>query len=157
MGLGDKTISALSAISSKRTMIDRYVPAVIAAVLGGVFLWGRMIPIDVLHSEVTSTVQRGGWIEVQRHLKWYRWDCWSYEASTTFIDSLRYSHMVEVKHYGLPSLDDFTDHEWQVPFVMPYGPTKISTDLAMSCFPFFTAWPVKVELPDLTFEVVPEH
>jgi hypothetical protein len=129
-----------------------------AVAVSGTVAWGRLEPITVLDSWIVpGEVHPGEFVQAERVVKWNRHGCWSYIASTNLVDALKppFTHQVEARLYGLPDYDTVTNREWQVPFTMPWGVTKLHTSLSFSCFPFFTAWPVVVELPELTFDVVP--
>jgi hypothetical protein len=126
---------------------------VVALSVTAALAYGRMDPITVLGSEITGSAIPGQIIDVRRQIQWHRHDCWSYTASTSFIDSLRFDHQVEARVFGLPDYGNISDREWQVPFTMPWGVTKINTRLAFSCAPFFEMWPVVVKLPELEFTV----
>jgi len=134
----------------------QHITAAIAALsLAWMVSWGRLEPITVIASSVTQSVHPGDFIEARREVKFHRWDCWSYSASTSLTDSLRYKHQIESRDFGLPNRNSVSNREWQIPFTMPFGQAKIETDLSFSCMPFFKAWPIVVELPELTFNVIP--
>jgi len=132
----------------------QHLSALLAAlIVTSALLYSRMDPITVLGSEVTGSVLPGQIIDVRRQIQWHRHDCFSYTASTSFIDSLKFAHQVEARIFGLPDYGNISDREWQVPFTMPWGVTKLNTSLAFSCAPFFELWPVVVKLPEVEFTV----
>ncbi len=124
-----------------------------AIMFTGLLAWGRLDPIAVVESAASPSVKPGGFVQVEREVQWNRHDCWSYVASTSLVDSLKFNHEVEARDFGLPDYGRLTSREWQVPFTMPWGETKLRTDLSFSCFPFFKAWPVVLRLPEVTFTV----
>jgi hypothetical protein len=134
----------------------QHILAVIGAgVVAAVVSWGRLEPITVLDSSITPSARPGGFVQVERAVKWNRSDCWSYVASTSLVDALKYNHEVEARFLGLPDYGTLSNREWPVPFTMPWGATKLHTRLSFSCFPFFEVWPVIVDLPELVFDVSP--
>lgn len=127
-----------------------------AIVFGGAYV--QRPPIDVLESSVTPEVEQGGFIVVERTVKWHRSDCRSFTTQAEFIDSLKppraHANPVPQRYGDLYGRSHFQT-EWQVAFTMPWGPATFHNRLSFDCFPFYGLMPVVVDLPELRFHVSP--
>lgn len=130
---------------------------VVAALLVFGSIHFRSPPFEVVASDVTPVVAAGGKISVIRHLKWLRSDCPSVLSQAEFLDSLQppRQHITTLQHYGDLYPQQHFDTEWQIGYTMPWGETAMINRLSYSCFPFYSWWPVRFEMPQVRFTVTP--
>ena len=120
-----------------------------------VLILGRLPPVTVLTSDLKNdTVAPGGLLEESHTVRWNRTDCISVTVTADLIDALGYMHTFASKTLGLTRRPTMTAREWFVPMTMPPGRTIYQGRLSLSCFPYFSVWPIVVEAHPLTFTVV---
>lgn len=146
-----------------RSVADRhwFIAPLALALTGALFyaLWVvRAEPIEALHNEITSDVRPGGFVVVQRTVRWLRSDCRGFISQAQFVDSLKpprvHANPIPLRFGDLYGRTHFRT-EWQVAFTMPWGRAIFQNRLSFGCFPFYGLWPVVVDLPDLPFQVMP--
>ena len=156
MGLDQRTV-AVESLTHKHmihSIPDRWVPLAIAMGAAVLFLLSRSEPIAVVGNQITPEVEPGGSITVTREVDWYRPDCTEAAVSAVITDSMQFNHLLDAKVIPIRREMD-TSRTFMVPFAIPWGRTIYQSDLTFSCAPFFKAWPIKVRLPELEFQVLP--
>ena len=133
------------------------VAAVAVVAVGIVINVTRAPPLEVLESDITKSVEKGGFISVRRTVNWLRTDCPRIASQAEFIDSLYPPrvHPVPLQRFGTLHQHKYFDTQWQVTFDQPWGETKFTNKLSLACFPFYELWPIEVEMPPLRFHVSP--
>jgi hypothetical protein len=141
-------------VVSWKMLPQHLIAAGVVLVLLVLAAWGRVEPFEVWTSDaVTPQVKRMGTLVVQRRLRWVRGVCSEMKLSAQLIDSLGNPHALAVEEFGAGS--DSTSREIRIPLAMPYGKARYEATATVSCFPFYWAWPVAVQLPSIPFEVIP--
>jgi hypothetical protein len=122
-----------------------------------VVVFGRIDPVKVLSiTAKTPQVKPGDYFVVDQLVEWRRYDCTDAMIAADFVDSLKYHHNTAVINAGVPHYgQDHVIREWQVPFTIPWGPTTYKSSVTFQCFPFYFAWPITIDIPDVQFAVVP--
>ena len=130
---------------------------IVALAIGLTLLYTRREVVDVWQNFPPPNVSPGGRLVVRREVEWLRNDCTDVHNAAVMIDSSHFEHFVETDHLAVELKGhQFTHREWTVPTSMPYGPTIFRNRLVFNCSPFFTLWPVAVQLPDVEFTIVPD-
>ena len=140
-----------------RRMLPQHIAAIVVlTVVGAVLAWGRTPPMTVVSNSIhTPQVQPGGTLTVTRKVEWLRPDCRDAVMTAEFVDSMGFHHLMSANDLGKPYTDSMSiQSDWPIPFTMPWGKATYRSRLSFSCFPFDRWWPIEVDLPDLTFQVV---
>ena len=128
--------------------------AVVVA-LTGIALKMRSQPFEVVTSIITPNVKPGGLLEVRRELRWHRTDCSGYTTQAWIVDSLGFTHSPAQRKRDSAADLAKVQRELRIPYTMSWGEAKYDAEISVHCRPFYSAWPIKVELPDLKFHVSP--
>ncbi len=136
-------------------MVDKVVPLAFACTLGILLIWGRAAPVVITDSHVSPEVSAGGWVTISHEMNWRRWDCVDMSISASFVDSINSLHPKELFDLGAPNYSQESTYDWQIPFQgMSLGKARTKSVMSFACAPFYWIWPVKVQLPELRFNVV---
>lgn len=131
-------------------------PALLAVVLSGLAVWGRVPPLVVVSTEAApDKVQRGERFVIRRTLRWIRGDCDELQLSAVLIDSLDYTHVLDKRNLGIPHMTEHVSREWQIPYTMPWGEAHYRAHFTAECFPLYGWWPIEMPQTDTAIEIVP--
>lgn len=145
---------AIRELADRHAFIAPLAP-VVAALLFSAAVYIRSEPVKLLRSEITPGGKPGDHIVVRRYGEWKRADCVGYEHQFVIEDSLNYPHVPKPEVLGDIGAPIRIQREFQIPFKMAWGDATVRSRLRFACFPFFWAWPVKMEHPPLRFHVSP--
>ena len=147
---------ALTQIASRAAESHLVIVPIVTLVMAILFMSRIVPPFEVISSSITRDAHKGGDIVVERHLRWFRWDCKSFVSNAAILDSLKpvpFTHAFQTIPFGDLYPQRRFRTPWPVGFSVPLGPATFTNKLKFSCFPFYDIWPLEVKLPDVQFHV----
>jgi hypothetical protein len=157
--MASKSLTVLLQVVGLRSITDRWLPFVVASVIVGIVGYGRSPPLEIVGSTINETVRPGDYLTIGHEIEWRRtwsWDCVDMRVNGGFVDSIGSLHTKASIDLGPPMYHPYPTYVWQIPFGgFSLGGAHTDSELSLSCFPFYGAWPIRIELPHLNFTVVP--
>lgn len=146
----------MKTLAFSRPMVSQHVWALaVLLALVAALAWVRRDPVEIHGAEITPEVKAGQMLRVTRYGKFLRSDC-NRTVSMWIVDSqgTPWPRVAEMTGRAIAQTPTIS-REIPVPYSASWGKARYLQQISYACFPFGEFWPIVVDLPELTFVIVP--